>query len=136
MESLMRDCLGTDVIAQQLQAIGDADMAAQVALLMMASSAADTEDPDFEEKSERVPRTILQARRQHHQKENQTRSAQRDKVANRVKYLRTKEANRLKLKCGNGRLNAIHSFLPAASKQDAFKTGVLSRAPAYIYSPP
>ena len=54
MESLMRECLGTDVTPAQLRAIGGADEAAQVALMMMASSAASTNDPEFEQKLERV----------------------------------------------------------------------------------
>jgi hypothetical protein len=54
MENLMRECLGTDVTPAQLQAIGGADEAAQVALMMMASSAASTNDPEFEQKLERV----------------------------------------------------------------------------------
>ena len=54
MESLMRECLGTDVTPAQLRAIGGADEAAQVALMMMASSAASSNDPEFEQKLERV----------------------------------------------------------------------------------
>ena len=54
MENLMRGCLGTDVTPEQLRAIGCADEAARVALMMMASSATSTEDPEFEQKLERV----------------------------------------------------------------------------------
>ena len=54
MENLMRECLGTDVTPEQLRAIGGADEAAQVALMVMASPAASTDDPEFEQKLERV----------------------------------------------------------------------------------